>query len=145
MQRAVTCVATFLCLLASTLAIPVSGNASRCRTIVCVNVITGNNKSWLDNLLGYIQDPVMPSLTTSQLRACGDADVAWCGPGEVELAKPTNVPAGGREVAFVIFASSFIVTIVCAYFSTRSAKKNSLTPAGIAQKEALNQTDTAGT
>ena len=118
MQHAIAYIAAFSPLLASTLAIPVSGIASPHRTIVRVDVIAEQNKSWLDYLFGYVQDLVMPSIVTSQLWACSDdADMAWCGSGEVELVKTTNHPAGGREVAFVIFASSFIVTVVCAYFS----------------------------
>lgn len=96
------------------MAIPVTTGASSRLKVIRYDPTTPQSHSYFDRLY----DLAMSSKAAAYLWACNDdSTMGWCGSGDTENGGTSWRHAGGLEVAFVIFASSIIVTAVCSFFS----------------------------
>lgn len=114
MHRACVFVFALVTLLSIAMATPVTTGASSRLKFIRYDPTTQQTDSYLDRLY----DLVMSSKAAAYLWACNDdSTMGWCGSGDTQHGETSGRHAGGLEVAFVIFASSLIVTAVCSFFS----------------------------
>lgn len=95
---------------------PILENAPSRLSIAWAIPLGREQKSWLDDKFDVMKHLVRRPATASHFWACDDdADLAWCPADELPLFRaPSNADVGLR-FAFIIFASSFIVTAMCAF------------------------------